>query len=81
MSSIAGRVEHLHGRKENVIVGRLLPTRTSMYHLSRGLPEKDEPVPIQPNLEDVLRAGTKDESEEALSLADFDDEQWGERIE
>jgi hypothetical protein len=37
--------------------------------------EKDDPVPVQPNLEDLLRAETDDESEEALSLADFDDEQ------
>src|SRR3954453_3284210 len=37
--------------------------------------EKDEPVPVQPNLEDLLRAETDDAAEEALSLADFDDEQ------
>ena len=36
--------------------------------------EKDEPVPVQSNLED-LRVETDDENEEALSLADFDDEQ------
>jgi hypothetical protein len=29
--------------------------------------EKDEPVPVQPNLEDLLRAETDDEAEEALS--------------
>ena len=34
-----------------------------------------EPVPVQPNLEDLLRAETDDDAEEALSLADFDDEQ------
>jgi hypothetical protein len=37
--------------------------------------EKDDPVPVQPNLEDLLLAETDDESEEALSLADFDDGQ------
>ena len=36
--------------------------------------EKDEPVPVQPKLEDLLRVET-DDAEEALSLADFDDEQ------
>ena len=37
--------------------------------------EKDEPVPVQPDLEDLLSAETDDDAEEALSLADFDDEQ------
>jgi hypothetical protein len=32
--------------------------------------EKDEPVPVQPNFEDLLRAETDDDAEEALSLAD-----------
>jgi len=35
--------------------------------------EKDEPVIVQPSLEDLLRPET--EEEDALSLADFDDEQ------
>ena len=35
--------------------------------------EKDEPPVIQPSLEDLLRPETEDE--DALSLADFDDEQ------
>ena len=35
--------------------------------------EKDEPKVIQPSLEDLLRPET--EEEDALSLADFDDEQ------
>jgi hypothetical protein len=30
---------------------------------------------VQTNLEDLLRAETDNEEEEALSLADFDDEQ------
>ena len=35
--------------------------------------EKDEPVIVQPTLEDLLRPEA--EEEEPLSLADFDDEQ------
>jgi len=35
--------------------------------------EKDEPVIVQPTLEDLLRPEA--EEEDALSLADFDDEQ------
>ena len=35
--------------------------------------EKDEPPVVQPSLEDLLRPET--EEDEALSLADFDDEQ------
>src|ERR1019366_10011744 len=74
-ASIAGRVDHLRGLKENVIVGRLIPAGTGMPVYREVYLEKDEPVPVQPNLEDLLRAETVNEDEEALSLADFDDEQ------
>ena len=74
-ASIAGRVDHLRGLKENVIVGRLIPAGTGMPVYREFYLEKDEPVPVQPNLEDLLRAETDDDAEEALSLADFDDEQ------
>ena len=74
-ASIAGRVDHLRGLKENVIVGRLIPAGTGMPVYREVYLEKDEPVLVQPNLEDLLRAETDDESEEALSLADFYDEQ------
>jgi len=37
--------------------------------------EKDEPPVIQPTLEDLLRPETDEEEADALSLADFDDEQ------
>ena len=37
--------------------------------------EKDEPPVVQPSLEDLLRPETEDEEADALSLADFDDEQ------
>jgi hypothetical protein len=74
-ASIAGRVDHLRGLKENVIVGRLIPAGTGMPVYREVYLEKGEPVPVQPNLEDLLRAETDNEDEEALSLADFDDEQ------
>ena len=67
--------DHLRGLKENVIVGRLIPAGTGMPVYREVYLEKDEPIPVQPNLEDLLRAETDDDAEEALSLADFDDEQ------
>ena len=72
-AAIAGRVDYLRGLKENVIVGRLIPAGTGMPAYREVFIEKDEPVIQQPILEDLLRA--EGEDEEALSLADFDDEQ------
>jgi DNA-directed RNA polymerase subunit beta' len=63
-ASIAGRVDHLRGLKENVIVGRLIPAGTGMPVYREVYLEKDEPVPVQPNLEDLLRAETDDDAEE-----------------
>jgi DNA-directed RNA polymerase subunit beta' len=72
-AAIAGRVDYLRGLKENVIVGRLIPAGTGMPVYRNVFLEKDEPPVIQPTLEDLLRPETEDE--DALSLADFDDEQ------
>ena len=47
-ASIAGRVDHLRGLKENVIVGRLIPAGTGMPVYREVYLEKDEPVPVQP---------------------------------
>ena len=65
-ASIAGRVDHLRGVKGNVIVGRLIPAGTGMPVYREVCLEKDEPIPVQPNLEDLLRAETDAEDEEAL---------------
>src|SRR5215210_7055895 len=67
-AAIAGRVDHLRGLKENVIVGRLIPAGTGMPAYREVFLEKDEPPVIQPSLEDLLRPET--EEDEALSLAD-----------
>jgi len=72
-AAIAGRVDYLRGLKENVIVGRLIPAGTGMATYRDIYLEKDEPVIVQPTLEDLLRPEA--EEEDALSLADFDDEQ------
>jgi DNA-directed RNA polymerase subunit beta' len=72
-AAIAGRVDYLRGLKENVIVGRLIPAGTGMPAYREIFLEKDEPPVVQPSLEDLLRPET--EEDEALSLADFDDEQ------
>jgi len=69
-ASIAGRVDYLRGLKENVIVGRLIPAGTGMAQYNEVWVEKEEPAPQ--TLEDALRAESEDE---ALALADFDEEQ------
>ncbi len=69
-AAIAGRVDYLRGLKENVIVGRLIPAGTGMPAYRDIYMEKEEPAPA-PTLEELLRP----EEEEALSLADFEDEQ------
>ena len=71
-AAIAGRVDYLRGLKENVIVGRLIPAGTGMPTYRDIFLEKDEP-PVTPQLEELLRS--ESEEDEALSLADFDDEQ------
>ena len=72
-AAIAGRVDYLRGLKENVIVGRVIPAGTGMPAYREVFLEKDEPPVVQPSLEDLLRPET--DEEDALSLADFDDEQ------
>ena len=74
-AAIAGGVDYLRGLKENVIVGRLIPAGTGMPTYRDVFLEKDEPPVVQPSLEDLLRPETDDEEADALSLADFDDEQ------
>jgi hypothetical protein len=75
-ASIAGRVEHLRGSKKTSSSAASSPPAPECPSTARFYLEKDEPVAVQPNLEDLLRAETDNEDEEALSLADFDDEQW-----
>jgi len=69
-AAIAGRVDYLRGLKENVIVGRLIPAGTGMPVYREIYLEKEE-APPPPTLEELLRP----EDEEALTLADFDEEQ------
>jgi len=69
-AAIAGRVDYLHGLKENVIVGRLIPAGTGMPAYREIYLEKEEGPP-PPTLEELLHP----EDEEALTLADFDEEQ------
>ncbi|HXI13024.1 MAG TPA: DNA-directed RNA polymerase subunit beta' [Thermoanaerobaculia bacterium] len=68
-AAIAGRVDYLRGLKENVIVGRLIPAGTGMPTYRDVFLEKDEPKPM--DLEEALRQ----EDEEAIAMADIDDEQ------
>src|SRR6476469_6232620 len=74
-ASIAGRVDHLRGLKETSSSAASSPPERACPSTARSTWRKTNPVPVQPNLEDLLRAETDDDAEEALSLADFDDEQ------
>ncbi|MEK6376025.1 MAG: DNA-directed RNA polymerase subunit beta', partial [Acidobacteriota bacterium] len=74
-AAIAGRVDHLRGLKENVIVGRLIPAGTGMPTYRDVYLEKDEPVPVQPSLDELLAREGEDAEEETLSLVDFEEEQ------
>jgi DNA-directed RNA polymerase subunit beta' len=60
-ASISGKVDHLRGLKENVIVGRLIPAGTgmSLYHNFRLLTET--PQPEEQPVEEALAATTVDE--------------------
>jgi DNA-directed RNA polymerase subunit beta' len=62
-ASVAGKSDHLHGLKENIIVGRIIPAGTGFsYHRSRQL-AKDQP----PVVEEATVTAT--EAEQALSEA------------
>jgi hypothetical protein len=59
-----------------VIVGRLIPAGTGMPTYREVYLEKDEPVPAQPSLDELLaREQDTDEEEATLTLADFEEEQ------
>jgi len=47
-ASIAGRVDHLRGLKENVIVGRLIPAGTGMPSTARSTSRKTSPSRSSP---------------------------------
>jgi DNA-directed RNA polymerase subunit beta' len=63
-ASISGRVDHLRGLKENVIVGRLIPAGTGMeiYHNFRLLTEAPEPE--EEILEETFAATAAEELQE-----------------
>src|SRR5262245_49181941 len=69
-ASISGKVDHLRGLKENVIVGRLIPAGTGMDYYRNVVLEREEiPAVEEPALEDFLI----DPAEE-LALAQADAE-------
>src|SRR5262249_50132007 len=69
-ASISGKVDHLRGLKENVIVGRLIPAGTGMDYYRNVVLEREEiPQVEEPALEDFLI----DPAEE-LALAEADAE-------
>src|SRR5688572_691377 len=72
-AATAGRVDYLRGLTQNVILASLTRARTGMpTHREICLANDEAPI-MPPSLEDLLRPET--EAEDALSLADFDDEQ------
>jgi DNA-directed RNA polymerase subunit beta' len=68
-AAIAGRVDYLRGLKENVIVGRLIPAGTGLAQYRDVYIEREEILP--PPVEEEFRP----EEDEALSIADMDEEQ------
>jgi len=51
-ASVSGRVDHLRGLKENVIVGRLIPAGTGLEIYRRAkIAGEDEPEEIVPEVE------------------------------
>ena len=57
-SAISGRIDHLHGLKENVIIGRKIPVGTGKIALPDDEPEElpalDGELPLEPSEEDLI---------------------------
>ena len=67
-ASVGGKVDHLRGLKENVIVGRLIPAGTGLaYHLERQRKQQAGPGAEQPE-ENILEPITpaSDEEQEVI---------------
>ena len=63
-ASVGGKVDHLRGLKENVIVGRLIPAGTGLaYHLERQRKQQAGPEAEQPE-ENILEPITPASDEE-----------------
>ena len=67
-AAVRGTRDDLHGLKENVIVGRLIPAGTGLaHHLER---RKNKAASMSPEIvEEVTTAAAHDEAEEALKQA------------
>jgi DNA-directed RNA polymerase subunit beta' len=62
-ASVSGKIDHLRGLKENVIVGRLIPAGTGLsYHIERAERATEEELIM-------------DEAEEAIPLVTADPEE------
>lgn len=67
-AAVRGTRDDLHGLKENVIVGRLIPAGTGLaHHIERRKNKIVEQLPDMP--EEVSTASAHDEAEEALKQA------------
>jgi len=44
---VEGKVDHLHGLKENVILGKLIPTGTGFGEYHRFELEDDDTIPVE----------------------------------
>ena len=67
-AAVAGQRDFLRGLKENVIVGRLVPTGTGFVHYQKAK-ERDAELEAQQLLRDELEAADGDGSESAPSSA------------
>jgi DNA-directed RNA polymerase subunit beta' len=70
-ASISGKVDHLRGLKENVIMGRLIPAGTGMEHYRRITIAPDEPPMIEeePEIPEEVPAALPQAAEESLLSA------------
>jgi DNA-directed RNA polymerase subunit beta' len=82
-AAIEGKVDRLHGLKENVIIGKLIPAATGLKQYRQIAIEPTEPLPVtfaRPEAEAELLAALEEIGEgdgfdlDALGLS-FDDEQ------
>jgi DNA-directed RNA polymerase subunit beta' len=70
-ASISGKVDHLRGLKENVIMGRLIPAGTGMDHYRRITIAPDEPqvVEEEPEMPEEIAAALPPAAEEQFLSA------------
>ena len=74
-AAIEGKLDHLRGLKENVIIGKLIPAGTGYNIYKTSQIEAEEPAMISENGDGALIAADVEmDSDEATILADYSDQ-------